>query len=244
MALYCNFPCTDASNHTDNNMTTTPRVTAMVNGLLVDGIPMRTCKKCGNTKPIDRFESFEKLGKSWRRGTCYDCRNQYGQVNFERLAEYRRSYNAANRSNKRQRDLGRRSEIKAYVDELKKSPCTDCRQCFPPVCMDFDHVGPKNLAIAGMVSGAYRLPLIIEELKNCELVCANCHRIRTASRKDNLAPVVPPKNIRRGTFAPTLRNAEAITATRPEVIVSSQCKLWTDDDGPIQILIAGPLPDR
>ena len=199
---------------------------------------MRTCKKCGSAKPLDRFESFNRSGKSWRRGTCYDCRGQYGKENFDRLAEYRRNYNAANRSNKRQKDFDRRTEIKAHIDELKKAPCTDCGKCFPPVCMDFDHVGPKNRAIAGMVFGAYRLPLIIEELKNCELVCANCHRIRTASRKDNLAPVVPHGNIRRCISTLTPRNMEAISAAQPESVVSPQCSLWADCAIP---LITGPL---
>lgn len=219
-------------------MKTTQQVIATANGLLVDGVPMRTCKKCGNAKPLDRFESFERYGKTWRRGTCYDCRGQYGQDNFERLAEYRRNYNAANRSNKRQKDFDRRAEIKAYVDELKKSPCADCGQCFPPVCMDFDHVGPKQRGIAHMVSGAYRLSLIIEELKNCELVCANCHRIRTASRKENLAPI---GKCDAGNETPVTPTLPEVIVERPRPSVAPQCKLWADDTT-TPTLIAGPLP--
>lgn len=203
------------------------RIVATANGLLVDGVPMRTCKKCGNAKSLVRFESFGRSGKSWRRGTCYDCRGQYSQDNFERLAEYRRNYNAANRSNKRQKDFDRRAEIKAYVDELKRKPCADCGQCFPPVCMDFDHVGPKQREVGKMVSAAYKLPLIIEEIKKCELVCANCHRVRTSIRRDNLTPPRRKETPVASLVPPTCK-------TRA-VSVAPQCDFWADT------LIAGSL---
>lgn len=80
--------------------------------------------------------------------------------------------------------------MKAVIDAIKaKTPCRDCKRRFPPVAMDFDHRFGKNRSIANMVSGAYRIDLILEEIKLCDLVCACCHRIRTAARKQNFAPV-------------------------------------------------------
>lgn len=68
---------------------------------------------------------------------------------------------------------------------MKNNPCRDCGDCFPPEAMDFDHVRGKKIAsIAQMRSRAWTQVLI--ELAKCELVCANCHRIRTWQRKQLL----------------------------------------------------------
>jgi hypothetical protein len=71
-----------------------------------------------------------------------------------------------------------------YVTELKtKNPCTDCGYNYPAVCMDFDHVrGTKVANVAALCSQGISLEKIDAELAKCELVCANCHRLRTASR--------------------------------------------------------------
>jgi hypothetical protein len=47
--------------------------------------------------------------------------------------------------------------------------------------MDFDHLQGKDDLISKLVfqSGRERL---LTELAKCELVCANCHRIRTTTR--------------------------------------------------------------
>lgn len=67
------------------------------------------------------------------------------------------------------------------INEFKAQPCTDCGKSFPPIAMDFDHVrGEKVLSIAQMRSVHWDLVLI--ELAKCEVVCANCHRVRTSTR--------------------------------------------------------------
>jgi len=68
------------------------------------------------------------------------------------------------------------------IDALKNRPCIDCGAVLPPVAMDFDHVrGEKVASIAQMRSQAWERVLV--ELTKCELVCANCHRVRTTDRK-------------------------------------------------------------
>ena len=74
--------------------------------------------------------------------------------------------------------------IKEAIKKIKNAPCTDCGNVFPPECMDFDHVrGVKKFSIStpSRMRGSTLLDLL-EELDKCELVCANCHRIRTRKR--------------------------------------------------------------
>ncbi len=47
--------------------------------------------------------------------------------------------------------------------------------------MDFDHVHGKKLFTIG--SGIVRaLKKVMNEIAKCDLVCANCHRVRTYKR--------------------------------------------------------------
>lgn len=75
--------------------------------------------------------------------------------------------------------LARRAEV-ARLKEA--SPCTDCGGHFPSVCMDFDHVGTDKIANVARLIADGPMEKILAEIAKCELVCANCHRIRTARR--------------------------------------------------------------
>lgn len=79
-------------------------------------------------------------------------------------------------------NLKARQRNQEYVKELKKKPCTDCGGIFPPECMDFDHLDNKIDSVARLQRQSVSLKRIQEEIDKCELVCANCHRIRTRKR--------------------------------------------------------------
>ena len=73
----------------------------------------------------------------------------------------------------RTRDLLRR---------LKDAPCTDCGERFPPEAMDFDHVTQRKDANVSDLANA-SAERLLAEVARCELVCANCHRTRTETRR-------------------------------------------------------------
>jgi len=105
------------------------------------------------------------------------------------MREYRRDYNEKNRGRRQDRMAKRRAVARAYVDEYKSKPCADCGASWPPVAMDLDHVrDAKFKSVAMMVSQGYKVELIAIEVAKCDVVCACCHRIRTSSRGENLAP--------------------------------------------------------
>lgn len=81
-----------------------------------------------------------------------------------------------------------RANRTAFIRWLKSLPCFDCGRRYPPYVMDFDHVrGEKRYTIGGRRSDE-RLPGVIslsklqEEVMKCDVVCSNCHRIRTFTR--------------------------------------------------------------
>ena len=98
-----------------------------------------------------------------------------------RISSLKWYYANYDRARKKTRDA--RVNRREWINTLKDNPCLDCGGRFPSECMDFDHVlGTKIYGIGTMVS--YKPSLLNEELKKCELVCANCHRIRTKKRRN------------------------------------------------------------
>lgn len=80
-----------------------------------------------------------------------------------------------------------RDEMKAYVRQQKEKPCTDCGGTFPWYVMQFDHVrGEKLHNVGDLTRMTTSMKVIREEIAKCEVVCANCHAIRTYERRDFL----------------------------------------------------------
>lgn len=79
----------------------------------------------------------------------------------------------------------RRYQIrKDKIDILKSVPCMDCGITYPPHVMDFDHVrGEKLFEIGLALSRNKAMPKILLEIEKCDVVCSNCHRIRTYNRR-------------------------------------------------------------
>jgi hypothetical protein len=78
----------------------------------------------------------------------------------------------------------RKSFLKRYVNSIKEAfPCADCGKYYPYYVMDFDHVikGKVN-DVNYMIKARYSIDSVMDELAKCEIVCANCHRIRTYDR--------------------------------------------------------------
>ena len=81
------------------------------------------------------------------------------------------------------RNKRQRKKNKAFVDRVKRMyKCLDCGES-DPIVLEFDHVrGEKRRAIADMVSNYYSIKTIKEEIRKCEIRCANCHRKKTHER--------------------------------------------------------------
>jgi hypothetical protein len=99
--------------------------------------------------------------------------------------EYQRQYQKEFRKTVKgqARDRRTRARRQAWLDELKSGPCLDCGHKFPPECMDFDHVrGRKLLGVTMLVWQAAKAT-VLKEIAKCDLVCSNCHRVRTRARR-------------------------------------------------------------
>ena len=82
------------------------------------------------------------------------------------------------------RKQARRDAIRAWINALKSSlGCKDCGYNQNPLVLQFDHLRDKVEAVSVLVSNQAPKTSILKEIEKCEVVCANCHMIRTALRR-------------------------------------------------------------
>lgn len=92
---------------------------------------------------------------------------------------------------------------------LADHPCVDCGEREPAV-LDFDHVGDKRELVSALVARAAPWQRIEEEIAQCEVRCANCHRRATARRAGWSRLAGNVDDPRRGFAAPVRRNINLV----------------------------------
>lgn len=104
---------------------------------------------------------------------------EYCKINKNKISIYGKKWYAQNRMYKLKKSRGRYILFRVLLDLYKESePCLDCNFYYPATCMDFDHVRGRKIKDVGkmMNCGAEKVQ---KEIEKCDLVCSNCHRIRT-----------------------------------------------------------------
>ena len=132
-------------------------------------IPESTMRRCGRCKTFRPLKAFYLEAESKRA-------EREGRTRFLAPCRYcTREINEA-----------RRKPRQDYTDALKiATGCVDCGiKSDHPEIYDFDHIDPSTKLVAistFMTKGTWEE--MLAEIAKCEIVCANCHRIRTRSRE-------------------------------------------------------------
>jgi len=130
---------------------------------MTDVTPLRRCPKCGVQRQLEDFYRDRDPRRPKRR-PCRHCHRAYLVARVRRQTE--------------------------YVQKIKlERGCADCGlKTDIPEVYDFDHrPGVEKIGdIARLRLGDMRI--LIAEIAKCDVVCANCHRIRTVKRHDHGMP--------------------------------------------------------
>lgn len=126
---------------------------------------MKLCRECNRSELDTEFYARTV-------SLCKDCERKknraWKQANKERASIYHRQW---------------KDQRYALVAKYKQKPCADCGGTFPDICMDFDHISNDKVdCISSLVRSGASLEALEAEMRKCELVCSNCHRIRTHAR--------------------------------------------------------------
>lgn len=135
---------------------------------------MRVCSVCKLTKPNSEFHRRGSIVQSW----CKICKKKRDRERYE-----------LHRNDLDSRHKQYRQTVKTKYAALKTDrPCTDCGETFHHSAMQFDHIPGRGKIddLANLkIRGAWKM--ILKEIEKCELVCANCHAVRTFNRRQAIA---------------------------------------------------------
>jgi hypothetical protein len=130
------------------------------------GVETRCCRRCGEEKPVTEFHRWRDDYQWW----CKPCRRDYAAAHYQRHKARRQAQNER-----------RQAAFMAWYTSLKAGkPCADCGGLFHPAAMHWDHLpGQEKKATLGYLAKRGNRRRVLEEIAKCELVCANCHAVRT-----------------------------------------------------------------
>lgn len=123
-----------------------------------------------------QLDTSHFLGRSWNKG-------RGAGRNAELQREAKRRWYQDNKQVYTDRNRLRYEEKARRLRKLKSRPCMDCGGTFPPIVMDFDHRdGMTKMGNISNLIKRWSWERLLAEVAKCDLICANCHRIRTARR--------------------------------------------------------------
>lgn len=116
--------------------------------------------------------------------------SSWAERNRDKMRQSNREYYARNREARKAkmnshtpRRIQRARALKAAAVEAFGGRCKDCGFQGPQECFQFDHVRGEKVSSVGRMFTAAAIETLLLELIKCELVCANCHAIRTRLRQ-------------------------------------------------------------
>lgn len=133
---------------------------------------MKACiRNCGF---VGSVEDFPRVGRGRRSGMCRDCKRAYDNAHYR---------DRRDKEQKLRRQVEWMRENRQRLGEfLADKSCEDCGNN-NKVVLDFDHREgeEKKGNIADLVN-RWCWDRLEGEIAKCDIVCANCHRIRTWER--------------------------------------------------------------
>lgn len=137
---------------------------------------MKKCYVCEEEKELSCFgKNNGGHSKDGLTFMCLDCKRDGENSRYKQNDERKKYLLAKNQRASSRNRLG-------VYEYLEKHPCVDCGEK-NIILLDFDHIGGnKKYEISRMIRTSYAWKTIMEEISKCEVVCSNCHRLRTAQR--------------------------------------------------------------
>lgn len=137
---------------------------------------MKTCTKCKVEKELT---CFSKRGdnKDKYQSWCKTC--SYSHVN----STYKSKPHRKQQLKAWTKIYQEKAETFVY-NFLKNNPCSQCGET-NILTLQFDHLRDKKFEIGIAVTQGYSLKSIEQEISKCQVLCANCHSIKTAHQLNN-----------------------------------------------------------
>ena len=137
----------------------------------------KKCTQCGEEKDVCEF-FFKDKKTNKLHSQCKSCYREK-RKNKEHYLKYKVEY--LERVDKRKKEKTKENREK-LLEYFKEHHCVKCGEN-NPIVLDFDHRDEKEkkYGISNMIT-SYNWVTILTEIQKCDVLCANCHRIKTSQQ--------------------------------------------------------------
>jgi hypothetical protein len=162
----------------------------------------KVCTQCEEEKPFSEFYKSSKntaLRKASCKVCCREVSRAYGKAHYDKdvssarslawLAAHPGKVSEYSKKHYRKGKATGSSIMGWLLHEYTGTPCLDCGGVFEWCAMDFDH-RPEEIKEFGVTTLASRaanpknIAKVEKEIAKCDIVCSNCHRVRTRDRHE------------------------------------------------------------
>lgn len=136
----------------------------------------KICTKCGFPKNEEEFHWRNKR-KKIRISRCRECASEWSKNH------YLKNPNMYIRKARKWEQMQRQRIQPNIMNYFKSHPCVDCGEK-DVLVLTFDHVrGKKEFTIADRIRRGVSWNHMKQEIKKCDVRCANCHARKTAQQQ-------------------------------------------------------------
>ncbi len=137
----------------------------------------KICTKCQIEKDLLFFPARKKAGDK-RASWCRECYKEYwNRCYYEKHQHYRSRHNTS-------RNKMREQNARMVFEYLTQNPCLRCGES-DPIVLEFDHrdLTDKIGSISNLIKDS-SWERVKSEIEKCDVLCANCHRRKSAAQFD------------------------------------------------------------
>ena len=141
---------------------------------------MRTCTKCGETKPETDYY-FKDKSSGRLHSQCKLCYKLHRATYYsQHYSKYSESYRKRAKAYRNKVRMEYRTNMEAFMKDKSCSVCSESDS----VVLELDHVDPsqKLFSISQAVRLGKKWSDVIIEIEKCQVLCANCHRRKTSKQ--------------------------------------------------------------
>ena len=130
---------------------------------------MKLCSGCKKYLDETKFNTHNKK-KDGLNSFCKSCSGSYCKKHYK---ENHNNYLSRNQK-------FRKKNLELFTEYLRGKYCVDCG-IDDPRLLEFDHLRDKRAEISYLIKNV-SWDTVLTEIDKCEIVCCNCHRIRSIKR--------------------------------------------------------------
>lgn len=134
------------------------------------------CSKCHLEKNEEEF-SYKTVASGIRRRDCKACVKEWRKIYYKENKK-----KLISKNNKWVKIIQERNQ-NYVLNYLLTHPCIMCGED-DPIVLEFDHKDrtDKSKEISSAVVHGWSIKKIENEIQKCDVLCANCHKRRTAEQ--------------------------------------------------------------